>query len=109
MRQSRVGSDEQFMKTVYAPKDCKPRPLTHDEIVRVDAFSMGPADFYEQRHARYDRERMRKILERELPVDKQRLVGALQEFNEELYELEKHGRNDVGSLALYEDAKQESG
>ena len=83
MRQSRVGSDEQFMKTVYAPKDCKPRTLTHDEIVRVDAFSMGPADFYEQRHARYDRERMRKILERELPEEKRRPVGVLQKLDEE--------------------------
>ena len=45
------GSNE----TVYPPRDGKPRDLTHDEVVRVDAFSMGPADFHEQRHARYDR------------------------------------------------------
>jgi len=71
------------MKTVYAPKDCKPRILTHDEIVRVDAFSMGPADFHEQRHARYDRDRMRKILEQELPEEKPRAVDALQKLDEE--------------------------
>lgn len=71
------------MKTVYAPNDCKPRTLTHDEIVRVDAFSMGPADFHEQRHARYDRDRMRKILEQELPEEKPRPVDALQELDEE--------------------------
>jgi hypothetical protein len=81
------------MKTIYAPKDCKPRTLTHDEIVRVDAFSMGPADFNEQRHARYDIERMRRILQRELPDEKPRRVGTLQK----LYELEEHGLNNVGS------------
>jgi hypothetical protein len=71
------------MKTFYAPKDCKPRPLTHDEIVRVDAFSMGPADFNEQHHARYDLKRMRRILERELAEEKPRRIGALQKLDEE--------------------------
>ena len=54
---------------------------------------MKPADFNEQRHARYDLERMRRILERELPDEKPRRVGTLQK----LYELEKHGLNNVGS------------
>ena len=68
------------MKTVYPPGDSQSRTLTHDEIVRVDAFSMGPADFSEQRHARYDRRRMRKLLERELPEEKPRRVGALERY-----------------------------
>jgi hypothetical protein len=68
------------MKTFYPPKDCHSRTLTHDEIVRVDAFSMGPADFCDQRHARYDRRLMQKLLERELPEEKPHGVGALQRY-----------------------------
>jgi hypothetical protein len=68
------------MKTFYPPKDCQSRPLTHDEVVRVDAFSMGPADFSEQRHARYDRRRMGKLLERESPEEKPRRLGALEGY-----------------------------
>lgn len=71
------------MKTVYPPREGKPRTLTHDEVVRVDAFSMGPADFHEQRHARYDRRRLRKLLERGLSKEKPHQVGAPLELDEE--------------------------
>ncbi len=68
------------MKTIYPSKDCQSRTLTYDEVVRVDAFSMGPADFCEQRHARYDQRRMRKLLEQKLPEEKPHRVGALERY-----------------------------
>ena len=71
------------MKTIYPPKDGKPRTLTHDEVWRVDAFSMGPADFHDQRHARYDLRRMRKLLEPELSEEKPQRIGAQLELEEE--------------------------
>ncbi len=71
------------MKTVYPPRDGKPRTLTHDEVVRVDAFSMGPADFHEQRHARYDRRLLRKLLERQLSEEKPHGLGDPLKLDEE--------------------------
>ena len=71
------------MKTLYPPRGGSPRPLTHAEVARVDAFSMGPADFHEQRHARYDPGLMRRLLEREVSDENLLREGIPLELDEE--------------------------
>lgn len=38
------------------------KPLTPDEIVRVDSLCVGPAKFEDQQHARYDAARMARVI-----------------------------------------------
>ena len=49
------------------------RPLTPDEIVRVDSQCSGPAKLEDQQHARYDPKRMFKAANQKVINEKQHI------------------------------------